>query len=424
MTTTMMRRNGTGPLQRQQPAAANGGTIEALLKKHGPEIALALPQHVTPERLLRIALSEVRRNPRLGQCNAASLLSAIFTCAQLGLEPGGTLGHAFLIPYKDECQFQIGYKGMIELARRSGEIQSINARCVYENDTFQYSYGLHEDLVHQPVIGNRGELTHVYAVAKLKDGGVQFEVMDRLELEEVRDGSQGYQNAVKYNKKDNPWITSFDEMCRKTLIRRLFKYLPVSVELSRAANLDERADRGQRQESDLDHILLPAEAPALAPAPALAAAAAPVSTLTEQQLATLATALERQLTPVGREAFAADACSAFGVQELRQIPAEQHSALMGSLANAGNRERWNRGCGHQDGEPILSAEQIAQLTPQQAAQPAAQPQPQQAPAAPQRTTRRPAASAPAAEATQPEPLAQLDEPTEDGDSDDLQGELV
>lgn len=413
MTSTMVRRNGSAPMQRQQPAAANGGTIEALLKKHGPEIALALPQHVTPERLLRIALSEVRRNPRLGQCSAASLLSAIFTCAQLGLEPGSTLGHAFLIPYRDECQFQIGYKGMIELARRSGEIQNINARCVYENDTFEYSYGLHEDLVHRPAIGNRGELTHVYAVAKLKDGGVQFEVMDRFELEEVRDGSQGYQAAIKYNKKDNPWITSFDEMCRKTLIRRLFKYLPVSVEISRAASLDERADRGQRQESDLDHILLPAEAPA--PAPALAAAAAPVVTLTEPQLTTLNTALERQLSPVGRAAFAIDACSAFGVQELAQIPADQHTALMGSLANAGNRERWNRGCGHQDGEPVLSAEQIAELTPQPVVQP------QQAPAASPQRTRQPAAPAPAAEATPAEPAEQPDEQV---DGDDLQGELV
>ncbi|MBU6250947.1 MAG: recombinase RecT [Cyanobacteria bacterium REEB417] len=404
-------------MQRQQAGGRPGqtggavATIDALLKKHGPEIAMALPQHVTPERLLRIALSEVRRNPRLGQCSAASLLSSIFNCAQLGLEPGGTLGHAFLIPYRDECQFQIGYKGMIELARRSGEIESISARCVYENDAFEYSYGLHEDLVHRPVIGNRGELTHVYAVAKLKDGGVQFEVMDRFELEEVRDGSQGYQAAIKYNKKDNPWITSFDEMCRKTLIRRLFKYLPVSVEIARAASLDERADRGQRQDSDLDHILLPADAPD--PVPALAAAAAPVATLSEQQLMILGTALERQLSPVGRAAFTADACAAFGVAEPSQIPAEQHTALMQSLANAGNRERWNRGCGHQDGEPILSAEQIAELTPQ------ADPEPvqQQAPA-PQRTRQARAAAPEAA----PEPQATA-EPEDDG-SDDLQGELV
>ena len=408
MTTSMVRRNGAGPVQRQAPAA-NGGTIEALLKKHGPEIALALPQHVTPERLLRIALSEVRRNPRLGQCNAASLLSAIFTCAQLGLEPGVALGHAFLIPYRDECQFQIGYKGMIELARRSGQIESLSARCVYENDAFEFSYGLHEDLIHRPATGGRGALTHAYAVARLKDGGVQFEVMDRLELEEVRDGSQGYQAAVKYNKKDTPWISSFDEMCRKTVIRRLFKYLPVSVEIARAANLDESADRGQRQESDIDHILLPAEPPA--PAPAIAAAAAPVATLTEQQIQALTTALERQLTPVGRAAFVADACAAFGVADLTGIPAEHHSALMAGLGNAGNRERWNRGCASGDGEPILSAEQIAELTPQEA--------PQQAAPAPAPQRRQPTRAAAPAPAPEPEPA-----PAAEAETDDLQQELV
>ena len=420
MTSSMVRRNGSGPMQRQQPAGrmagATGGpinTIEDLLKKHGPEIALALPQHVTPERLLRIALSEVRRNPRLAQCSAPSLLGAIFTCAQLGLEPGGALGHCFLIPYRDECQFQIGYKGMIELARRSGQIQSLSARAVYENDHFEYSYGLHEDLVHRPGTGERGELTHAYAVAKLMDGGVQFEVMDRYELEDIRDGSQGYQTAIKYNKKDTPWISSFDEMCRKTVIRRMFKYLPVSIELVKAASLDERADRGQRQETDIDHLLLPAEAP---PAPpAIAAAAAPVATLTEQQQQQILTALGRQLTPIGRAAFTVDACRAFGAEALVAIPAEHHSALMQSLANAGSRERWNRGCGHVDGEPLLTAEQIAELTPQAPEAPE-----QAAPRAARQATR---AAAPAAPSPAPEPEPADEEQEEPGD-DLIQSELV
>jgi recombination protein RecT len=420
----MVRRNGTGPMQRQQPAGrmagASGGpinTIEDLLKKHGKEIALALPQHVTPERLLRIALSEVRRNPRLAQCSAPSLLGAIFTCAQLGLEPGGALGHCYLIPYKDECQFQIGYKGMIELARRSGQIQSLSARSVYENDHFDYSYGLHEDLIHQPATGERGELTHAYAVAKLMDGGIQFEVMDRHELEAIRDGSQGYQTAVKYNKKDSPWISSFDEMCRKTVIRRMFKYLPVSIELVKAASLDERADRGQRQETDLDHLLLPAEVPV--ETPAIAASAAPVATLTEQQQQQLLTALDRQLTPVGRAAYLADVCRAFGVEALDKIPAEQHSALMQSLANAGSRERWNRGCGHADGEPVLTTEEIAELTPQ--ATEAGEEAPQQQPAAaPQRAPRQ--AAKPAAPAPEPDPAPA--EPEQEELGDEIQSQLI
>ena len=341
--------------------ATNGNTIEALLKNHGAEIALALPQHVTPDRLLRIALSEVRRNPRLGQCSAASLLSSIFTCAQLGLEPGGALGHAYLVPYRDECQFQIGYKGMIELARRSGQIQSLSSRCVYANDHFEYVFGLHEDLIHRPATGERGDLVYAYAVARLTDGGIQFEVMDRFELEDVRDGSQGYKTAMKFNKKDTPWITSFDEMCRKTVIRRLFKYLPVSIELVKAASLDESADRGQRQASDLDHILLAAPAPA--PAAIAPAVPAPVTTLTTEQQEQILTAIERQLTPIGQAAFLVDVAQCFGVSDLPQVPADQFSSIMQGLANAGSRERWDRGCASRDGGLILSEQEIAELQP-------------------------------------------------------------
>jgi recombination protein RecT len=412
----MQRQQAAG---RPSPASGQISTIDDLIKKHGPEIALALPQHVTPERLLRIALSEVRRNPKLGKCSAPSLLGAIFTCAQLGLEPGGALGHCYLIPYGNECQFQIGYKGMIELARRSGQILSLSARAVYENDRFSYDYGLNEDLQHRPAIGHRGELTYAYAVAKLKDGGVQFEVMDRAELEEVRDGSQGYQNARKYNSSDTPWISSFDEMCRKTVIRRLFKYLPVSVEVTKAASLDEHADRGQRQETDIDHLLLPAEVPA--EAPAIAAAAAPVATLTEQQQAAIQTALQRQLTSVGRDAFVVDACVSFEVEALSEIPAEHHTALMQSLGNAGNRERWNRGCGHANGEALLTAEQIAELTQ---APETAEEAPQQQPEATLQRAAKPTPKAAVAAAPEPvqEDAAGQGEAGDDGD--DVQAQVM
>ena len=366
---------------------------------------MVLPQHVTPERLLRIAISEVRRNPQLANCSSASLLSAIFSCASLGLEPGGPLGHAYLIPYGQECTFQVGYKGMIDLARRSGQIESLSARAVYQNDAFQYSFGLHEDLVHQPATGDRGQLTHAYAVARLKDGGIQFEVMDRQELEEVRDGSQGYQMAKKYNKKDTPWISSFDEMCRKTVIRRLFKYLPVSVEIATVVSLDEAADYGRRQESELDHILLP-DLATQAPTPALAAAAAPVATLTEQQIAQVRTAAMRQLSAVGVEAFEASIVRACGVEDLSQIPAEHHTALMSRLADPANRDRWDRGCDHLSGDPILSAEQIAGLLPQE-----------EEVEGPQEEAPAPAATRKAAPA--PAPVEEAAEP-----ADDAQGELV
>ena len=118
-------------------------TIQDLLKRMEPQIRKALPKHLEPERLARIALTEIRKNPKLLECSRESLLGAVMTAAQLGLEPG-VLGHAYLIPYWNnktksyEVQFQIGYKGLLDVVRRSGEITSISAHCVYENDEFEF----------------------------------------------------------------------------------------------------------------------------------------------------------------------------------------------------------------------------------------------------------------------------------------------
>jgi hypothetical protein len=155
--------------------------------------------------------------------------------------------------------------------------------------------------------------------------------------------------------------------------------------------------------------------------PKIAAAAAPVATLTEQQQAAIQTALQRQLTPVGRDAFVVDACVTFGVEALDAIPAEHYTALMQSLGNAGNRDRWNRGCGHADGEPLLTAEQIAELTPQ--APEATEEAPQQQPAAaPQRA----ASPAPKAAAAAPEPVqeAAADQGERGDDGDTVQAQLM
>lgn len=199
-------------------------------------IALALPKHLTPERMIRICLTEVRKNPKLAQCDKASLIGAVMECSILGLEPGGALGHAYLIPFcssKNKCflaQAMIGYKGMIDLARRSGQIQSISARAVYENDQFEYAYGLEDKLVHKPCAkGNPGDLTYVYAVAKFKDGGHQFEVLSRDEVESIRSKSKD---------PDGIWKEHFGEMARKSAIRRIAKYLPLSPEMVRAFEND------------------------------------------------------------------------------------------------------------------------------------------------------------------------------------------
>ena len=232
------------PSTEQRPQTIAGLMADPKIKA---QMALALPKHMTSDRLARIALTEIRKVPTLAKCDQTSFLGAIMQCAQLGLEPGGALGHAYLLPFENrkkgitEVQFIVGYRGMIDLARRSGQSVSLTARTVHENDEFSYQYGLSEDLKHVPATGERGALQYVYAVAKLKDGGVQFEVMSRSDIDKVRAQSK----AGNYG----PWQTHYDEMAKKTVIRRLFKYLPVSIELATAVTMDEKADAGLGQDN-------------------------------------------------------------------------------------------------------------------------------------------------------------------------------
>jgi len=217
------------------------------------QISAALPKHMTAERMARIVTTEVRKNPALMKCERTSFLGAVIQCAQLGLEPGNSLGHAYILPFdkrekvngswvtvRTDAQLIIGYRGMIDLARRSGQIISISARTVRDGDHFEYRYGLDENIEHTPSDDlEGGAITHVYAVARLRDGGVQFEVMSHAKIEAVRQQSKA--------KDSGPWKDHWEEMAKKTVIRRLFKYLPVSVEIQRAVVLDEAADAGIAQ---------------------------------------------------------------------------------------------------------------------------------------------------------------------------------
>lgn len=205
-------------------------TISAYLKRMAPEIEKALPSHMNADRMARIALTTIRTTPKLLECNVPSLLGAVMQAAQLGLEPG-LIGHCYILPYGREAQFIIGYKGMIDLARRSGNIESIYAHCVYEADEFNYELGLHPKLHHKPATGRRGEMKYVYAVAHFKDGGYQFEVMDKEEIEKRRSRSKAAKNG--------PWVTDYEEMAKKTVIRHMWKYLPISIEIQQQASQDE-----------------------------------------------------------------------------------------------------------------------------------------------------------------------------------------
>ena len=211
------------------------------------QIATALPIKLDVERLQRIARTEYRLTPALRKCEISSVLGAIVQAAQLGLEPGSHLGHVYLVPYGKQCQLIIGYRGMLMLAHRANIIKSLNAHVVYENDFFEFEYGIEEKLRHIPASGNRGRFHAVYAIAHLKDGGHQIEVMFADEVYKIKSLSK------TGNSPASPWSKHFDSMAQKTVVRRLFKYLPISLEnpddvsMIEAAQLDEQGELGEQR---------------------------------------------------------------------------------------------------------------------------------------------------------------------------------
>ncbi len=229
--------------QAAAPAEKRQKTMADYIKSMSGEIAKALPKSITPERFTRITLSALSSNPELQQCTPSSFLAAMMTAAQLGVEPNTPLGQAYLIPYFNgrkqtkECQFQIGYKGLIDLAYRSGEVQSIQAHEVHENDDFSYSFGLEPELHHVPAIRDRGAVIAYYAVWKGKDGGYGFEVMSREDVEQHGDK---FSKSYAYG----PWKNNFDEMAKKTVLKKALKYAPMKTELTYAAVADETVKHG------------------------------------------------------------------------------------------------------------------------------------------------------------------------------------
>lgn len=222
------------------------------------QLQMALPRAgVTAERMARIVMTEIRRNPKLAECSVESLLGATMQCAQLGLEPG-PMGLAYIIPYGKEAQFQVGYKGLLNLIWRSDQISSVQSEVVCANDHFTYSNGIPPELRHVPADGDRGAPTHVYAVIGTKAGGWIFRVMTTAEVNEHR---------KKFSKaKSSPWDTDWSEMACKTVLKRTGKRAPVSTEAQAAIVLDDKAELGMPQEIDVTPTKLEEEA---APEPML-----------------------------------------------------------------------------------------------------------------------------------------------------------
>jgi recombination protein RecT len=230
--------------QAQQQKLAKA-TFPNMLERFKSEIARALPRHLNPDRMCRIALTEFRKNPKLAECDPRSVFAAIIVASQLGLEPG-VLGQAYLIPFKSECQLIPGYQGLLDLVRRSGFVQRIEAHVVRHGEKFTYKSGLHTVLEHEPMLeGTPGALRLVYAVAEFKDGGYHVEVMTEDQINRIRDRSQNVINAKKYGK-TTPWDTDTEEMWRKTVLRRICKFLPKSPEIAVALSLDDAAAQGRQ----------------------------------------------------------------------------------------------------------------------------------------------------------------------------------
>lgn len=225
----------TAASNKMQQAKPQEG-IKALLDKSWDRMAAVMPKHMSPERMYQLAISTINQTPKLAQCQPATVLSCLMKCSALGLEPSAVdgLGRAYILPYKTTATLIVGYRGMIDLARRSGQIKSINCHAVYKGDTFEYSLGLNEDLKHVPNDAcekTPDNLTHVYVVCHFTNGGYQLDVMTKKEVEKIR--------ARSMSKNNGPWVTDYEAMAKKTVIRRAAKTWPMSVEAQTAIAADE-----------------------------------------------------------------------------------------------------------------------------------------------------------------------------------------
>lgn len=208
-------------------------------------LAATLPKHLPQDRMIRVVLSCLQTTPDILACAPDTIVLSVLRAASMGLEPdGGPLGQGYLVPFwsgknkRKECQFIPGYRGLIKLARNSGEVADVSAEVVYQRDEFKYSMGLDPTLQHVRYDGKEppGEVTHAYSIARFRDGERKFVVMNRRELDEIRDTTA---SKTKEGKIVGPWVEWYSEMAKKTAVRRLCKMLPLSVETQSRIQADE-----------------------------------------------------------------------------------------------------------------------------------------------------------------------------------------
>ena len=242
--------------QQSSPQKKMSQTLEKML----PEIKKAVGKTMTPERFSRIALSLFNGNPVFWEADTTTFLSALMQSAQCGLEPNTVLGEAYVIPYRNnkqgivEVNFQVGYKGILKMAFNTGEYEAIYAHEVREGDEFSYEYGLHKNLIHKPADVPAENITHYYAVYKLKNGGFDFVVWSKARVEQhAREFSKNYMYKGQVNQ-SSVWAKNFDSMAKKTVLIDVLKFAPKSVEMAKALDMDYKSEAKEEKLNNFNFV--------------------------------------------------------------------------------------------------------------------------------------------------------------------------
>jgi len=302
--------------------------IRGLIDSRKEAIERALPKLVDPKRFIQVVMTAVASNPKLLECTPASLLGSILTAAQLGLELDPILGHAYLVPYwnpKKKCseaQFQAGYKGLVELALRSEKVLSIASQVIYEGDYWNYEYTTDGDVfTHRPALSSkdRGEkVVGAWARAKLANGVSQFDVMSTEDIEEIRNRSKSGQSPA--------WRNSWNEMAKKTVVKRLAKLIPQAADLHRYSAQEDAVDIGVAvvDSSGDEQMIVPANS--VIDIPPESDEKAPVESVNEET--------GEVIQDEGKQAEFASQCAKYGINPEDPDAEDKIEVILGEIADA------------------------------------------------------------------------------------------
>lgn len=221
-------------------------SLQQSLVKLKPRFDICLPKNsrFDSNRLLAIVSAEIRKCPKILECERESIEAAVSLAARLMLEPDNALGYIYFIPYGKTLQVIIGYKGLLELAMRAPLLKSIYAQEVFARDDFEIILGTEKKIFHRPNMGERGDLVAVYAIAEYEGGNKEIEFMTKPEVDAIRARSKAGNSG--------PWQTDYPAMARKTVLRRMTKYIPRAVDAHAAIAVDEATDRGDKVSDYID----------------------------------------------------------------------------------------------------------------------------------------------------------------------------